>query len=56
MAASGSFRFPAYNFIKRRFSVNFAKFKRISFERTPPDDSFLCLSVNFGSFSEYFFL
>ena len=31
---------------QRRFSVNFAKFLRTSFDRTPPDDSFLCLSAN----------
>ena len=31
----------------RRFSVNFAKFLRASSERTPPDECFLCLSVNF---------
>ena len=31
----------------RRFSVNFAKILRTSSDRTPPDDCFLCLSVNF---------
>ena len=35
---------------KWRLSVNFAKFLRISFDRTPPDDCFLCLSVNFEKF------
>ena len=39
------------------FSVNFAKFLRASFffDRTSPDDCFLCLSVNFETFSEHFF-
>ena len=27
--------------------MNFAKYLGISFDRTPPDDYFLCLSVNF---------
>ena len=31
----------------RRFSVNFAKILRTSSDRTPPDDCFLCSSVNF---------
>ena len=35
---------------QRCFSVNFAKFFRISFDRTPPDDCFLSLSVNFERF------
>ena len=35
---------------KWRLSVNFAKFLRISFDRTRPDDWFLCLSVNFEKF------
>ena len=30
----------------RRFSMNFAKFLRTSSDRTPPDECFLCLSVN----------
>ena len=52
MADSHVFRFPACNFTKkrlrhRRFSVNFAKFLRTSSDRTPPDECFLCLSVNF---------
>ena len=38
-------RFP-----QRYFSVNFAKFLRTSFDRTPPDDYFLSLSVNFKKF------
>ena len=37
------------------FSVNFAKFLRTSFDRTPPDDCFLCLSENFEKFSEHIF-
>ena len=32
------------------FSVNFAKFLSISFDRTSLDDCFLCLSVNFEKF------
>ena len=31
-------------------STNFVNFLRTSFVRTPPDDSFLCLSVNFEIF------
>ena len=43
-------RFP-----QRCFSVNFAKFLRTSFNRTPPDDCFLSLFVNLRSFSEHLF-
>ena len=32
-------------------SVNFPKFLGTSFEKTPPDDYFLYLSVNFGKIS-----
>ena len=35
---------------QRCLSVNFAKFLRTSFVRTPPDDCVLCLSVNFEKF------
>ena len=58
-SASDSFRFSACNFIKKEtplkrdsrcFSVNFAKFLRISFHRTLPDDCFLCLSEDFEKF------
>ena len=35
---------------QRCFSVSFAKFLSTSFVRTPPDDCFLCLSVNFEKF------
>ena len=35
---------------QRSFSVNFAKFLRTSFDRTPLDDCFLCLSVSFAKF------
>ena len=38
-------------FRQRRFSVNFAKNLRTSFERTTPDDCFLSLSMNFEKFS-----
>ena len=38
-------RFP-----QRCFPVNFAKFLRTSFDRAPPDDCFLSLSVNFKKF------
>ena len=59
VAASDSFRFPACSFIKRDSSkdvfVNFAKFLRTSFYRTPPDDCFLCLSVLLRSFSDHLF-
>ena len=34
----------------RCFSVNFAKLLRASSDRTPRDDCFLCLSVNFEKF------
>ena len=58
MTAFDSFRFPACNFIKKEtqkghFYVNFAKFLRISFERTPRNDCFLSLSMNFEKFSEH---
>ena len=33
-----------------RFSVNFAQFLRLSFDRMPTDDCLLCLSVNFEKF------
>ena len=60
MAASDSFRFPAWSFTKkgtpeRRFSVRFAKFLRLSFYRTPPDDCFLSLPVILRSFSDHLF-
>ena len=35
---------------QRCLSVSFAKFLITSFVRTPPDDCFLCLSVNFEKF------
>ena len=54
MAASEDFRFPASNFIEEEtpekiFFSEFCKiFKNIfSFDRAPPDDCFLSLSVNF---------
>ena len=55
VAASDSFRFPACNFIKKEilakmFFCEFAKFLRTYFYRTPPDDCFLSLSVNFEKF------
>ena len=57
VAASEDFRFPASNFIEKEtpekiFFSEFCKiFKNIfSFDRTPPDDCFLCLSVNFETF------
>ena len=55
-----SFRFPACNFIKKRlrqrcFSVNFAKFLRISVDRTPPDDCFLCYLRILRSYSDHLF-
>ena len=60
MTASDSSSFPACSFIEketwaRMFIVNFAKSLRTSFVRTPPDDCFLCLSVNLKSFSDHFF-
>ena len=55
--APESFSFPAYNFIIKEttgkmFFCEFSKiFKDIfSFGRTPQDDCFLCLSVNFEFF------
>ena len=57
VAASEGFRFPACNFSKKEtqekiFFSEFSKtFKNIfSFDRTPPDDCFLGLSVNFETF------
>ena len=50
VAAADIFRFR-----QRSFSVNFANFLRTSFDRTPQDDCFLCLSVNLRSFSERLF-
>ena len=54
VAASEDFRFPASNFIEKEtpekiFFSEFCKiFKNIfSFDRAPPDECFLCLSVNF---------
>ena len=37
-------------FRQRCFSVNFANFLKASFDRTPPDDCFLSLSLNFEKF------
>ena len=54
--ASAAFRFPACNFVKKGdsnkdvFSVNLKKLVRTSFDRTPPDDCFLCLSKSFQRF------
>ena len=42
-------------FQQRPFFVNFAKFLRTSFDRTPPDGFFLSLSVNFKKFSKHLF-
>ena len=57
MTAPESFRFPDCNFIikettAKMFFCEFSKvFKDIfTFDRTPPDDCFLCLSVNFEFF------
>ena len=57
VAASEGFRFSACNFIEEEtpeklFCCEFCKnFKNIfSFDRTPPDNCFLCLSVNFETF------
>ena len=61
VAAPESFRFPACNFIKKgttakMFFCKFCKiFKDISFfGRTPSDDCFLCLYVNFEFFRTLF--
>ena len=56
VAPSDSFRFPACSFIKRENPtqtcfVKFAKFLRIYFDRAPPLDWILCLSVNFQKLS-----
>ena len=40
---------------QRCLSVNFAKFLRTSFDRTPPYNCFLCLSVNYEKFSDHLF-
>ena len=57
VAGSDTFKFPACNFIKKDnpaklFFCEFCKiFKNIfSFDRKPPDDCFLYLSVNFEKF------
>ena len=54
VAVSDSFGFPVCKlkkrFLQRCFSVNFVKILRTSFDRTPPDDFFLSLSVNFKKF------
>ena len=54
VAASESFRFPACNFIIKKTTgkMSFCEFCKIfkdifTFDRTPPNDCFLCLSVNF---------
>ena len=57
VAASDSFMFPVCNFIKKRFgqkclSVNFSKFLRTSFDRTPVNDCFLAKLI--CEFSEVF--
>ena len=61
VAASEDFRFPASNFIEKEtpekiFFSEFCKiFKNIfSFDRTPPDDCFVCLSVNLEFFRTLF--
>ena len=50
--SSDSFRFPACNFIKKEMpaKMNFVKFLRTTFDRSPPNDFFLSLSVNFEKF------
>ena len=57
VAASDSFKFPACNFVKnespaKMFFYKFCKISKntFSFDRTPPDDCFLCLSLNFEKF------
>ena len=40
---------------QRCFSVNFAKFLRISVDRTPPDDCFLCYLRILRSYSDHLF-
>ena len=40
---------------QRRFSVNFAKFLIKSFDRTAPNDCFLCLPLILRSFSDHLF-
>ena len=41
---------------QRCFSVNFGKYLGTSFERTPPNDCFFCLSVNLKSFQNTSFI
>ena len=57
MAAPETFIFPACNFIIKGTTAKlfFCEFRKIfkdifSFDRTPRDDCFLCLSVNFEFF------
>ena len=57
-AVSASLRFPALDFNKKRlrqrcFSMNFIKFLKTFFGRTPPDECFLCLSENFAKFTSF---
>ena len=40
---------------QRRFYLNFSKFLRTFFYRTPPDDCFLCLTIILRSFSDHLF-
>ena len=46
---------PKKGLQQRRFYVRFAKFLRLSFDRTPLDDCFLCLPVILRSFSDHLF-
>ena len=41
---------PPLRFQQKCFSVNFKKFLRTYFDRAPPDDGFLSLSVSFEKF------
>ena len=52
-AASGSLRFPAYNFVKKETPGKmflFTKCLRTSFDRTTLEDFFLCSSENLERF------
>ena len=60
VAACGSLSFQPTALLKKRLgekcsSVNFAKFLRASFFRTPLDGDFLCLSVSFEKFLDQLF-
>ena len=58
MATSASLRFPTWKFVKKEapammFFCELCKILRTSFDRTPPNDCFMCLSENLEKFLEH---